>query len=63
MWLITIKDRVVRDPFHENGGSINGGDPNHLLTGMILQIGDEILPSYVGIVINHDIRIPIEQPG
>ena len=30
---------------------------------MILQIGDEILPSYVGIVINHDIRIPIEQPG
>ena len=24
--------------------------------------GDEILPSYVMIIINHEIRIPIEQP-
>ena len=24
--------------------------------------GDEILPSFVGIVINHDIRIPMKQP-
>ena len=26
-------------------------------------VGDEILPSYVGILINHEIRIPIKQPG
>ena len=25
--------------------------------------GDEILPSHVGIMINHEIRIPIKQPG
>ena len=25
-------------------------------------IGDQ-LPSYIGIIINHDIRIPIKQPG
>ena len=25
-------------------------------------IGDEKLPSYIGIIINHDIRIPINQP-
>ena len=59
---------------------VNRGDPNHLLTGMILQvrnhlhwkwdfhhisysfrlyIGDEILPSYMGILVSHLIRIPI----
>ena len=26
-------------------------------------IGDEQLPSYLGIIINHEIRIPINQPG
>ena len=26
---------------------------NHLLNGMILQVGDDILPSYVGIVVIH----------
>ena len=35
---------------------INGGDPNHLLTGMILQVGGETTTSdkqrYFGITIN-----------
>ena len=26
-------------------------------------IGDEILSSYIGIIINHEIRIPRNQPG
>jgi len=26
-------------------------------------IGDDILPSYIGILINHERRIPINQPG
>ena len=26
-------------------------------------LGDEILPSYVGIIINHELKIPINQPG
>ena len=26
-------------------------------------IGDEILPKYIGIIVNHEIRIPIKQPG
>ncbi len=26
-------------------------------------VGDEILPSYVGILVNHEIRIHIKQPG
>ena len=26
-------------------------------------MGDKILPSYVRILVNHDIRIPIKQPG
>ena len=26
-------------------------------------VGDEMLPTYVGIIINHEIRIPINQPG
>ena len=25
-------------------------------------IGDEILPKYIGIIVNHEIRIPIKQP-
>ncbi len=25
-------------------------------------VGDEILPSYVGMIVNHDIRMPIKQP-
>ena len=25
-------------------------------------LGDEILPSFVGIIINHELRIPINQP-
>ena len=28
---------------------------NHLLTGMILQVGDEKLPSYIGIIITGQI--------
>ena len=28
--------------------------------GCLGYIGDDILPSYIGIVINHEIRIPIE---
>ena len=31
--------------------------------GCLGYIGDEILPSYIGIIINHEIRIPINQPG
>ncbi len=30
--------------------------------GWLGYIGDELLPSYIGIIINHDIRIPINQP-
>ena len=26
-------------------------------------VGDEILPSYAGIIINHEIRLPIKQPA
>ena len=28
-----------------------------------IYIGDEILPSYVGMIVNHEIRILIKQPG
>ena len=31
--------------------------------GYLLYEGDEILPSYIGIIIRHEIRIPINQPG
>ena len=31
--------------------------------GCLEYIGDEILPSYIGIKISHEIRIPINQPG
>ncbi len=31
--------------------------------GYLLYIGDEILPNYMGIIIDHEIRIPINQPG
>ena len=31
-------------------------EKNH---GWLAYIGDEILPSYIGIIINHEIRIPI----
>ena len=31
-------------------------------TGCLGLIGDEILPRYIGIIINHEIRIPIKQP-
>ena len=47
-------------------GYLEGEQPNSwdLLTGMILQVGDEILISYMGIIaINHEIRIRIKQPG
>ena len=40
-WLVSPLNRVVVGPF-PNGrtlGLINGGEPNHLLTGMILQVG------------------------
>ena len=30
--------------------------------GCWVYIGDEILPNYVGIIINNEIRIPIKQP-
>ena len=30
-------------------------------TGQFGYIGDEILPSYIGIIVNHEIRIPIKQ--
>ena len=30
--------------------------------GCLGYVGDEILPSYIGILISHDIRIPINQP-
>ena len=33
------------------------------LVGCLGYVGDEILPSYKRIIINHEIRIPIEQPG
>ena len=26
---------------------------------MYIYIGDEILPSYVGIIVNHEVRVPI----
>ena len=32
------------------------------IPGWLGYIGDEILPSYIGIIINHEIRIPINQP-
>ena len=31
---------------------------NEKKTGWLGYIGDEILPNYMGILINHDIRIP-----
>ena len=31
--------------------------------GCLGYIGDDILPSYVGIIVNNEIRIPIQQPG
>ena len=31
--------------------------------GWLGYIGDEILPSYIGIMRHHEIRIPINQPG
>ena len=42
--------------------------PNHLSSdqltpGCLLYRGDEILPSYMGIVISHEIRITMNQPG
>ena len=30
--------------------------------GCLGYIGDEILPSYIGILINHELRVPINQP-
>ena len=30
--------------------------------GCLVYIGGEILPSYIGIIISHEIRIPIDQP-
>ena len=30
--------------------------------GWLGYIGDEILPSYIGIIIHHEIRIPINHP-
>ena len=36
---------------------------NEKNTGCLACIGDEILPNYIGIIINHEIRIPINQPG
>ena len=30
--------------------------------GCLVYIGDKKLPSYIGILINHEIRIPINQP-
>ncbi len=35
---------------------------NEKNTGRFGYIGDEILPSYIGIIVNHEIRIPIKQP-
>ena len=31
--------------------------------GCLGYIGDKILLSYIGIIINHEMRIPINQPG
>ena len=31
--------------------------------GCLGYIGDDILPSYVGSITNHEIRTPIKQPG
>ena len=31
--------------------------------GWLDYIGDEIPPRYIGIIINHEIRIPVNQPG
>ena len=31
--------------------------------GCLGYLRDEILPSYIGVIINHEIRIPINQPG
>jgi len=33
------------------------------IPGYLLYIRDEILPNYIGIIISHEIRIPINQPG
>jgi len=31
--------------------------------GWLDHLGDEILPSYIGIIISDEIRIPINEPG
>ena len=33
---------------------INGGDPNHLLSGVILQVGRELMPKAAQVVLGHD---------
>ena len=35
---------------------------NEKMAPCCLGYGDEILPSYMGIILNHEIRIPINQP-
>ena len=34
-----------------------------VVSGIYIYIWGTILPSYLGIMINHEIRIPIQQPG
>ena len=63
-----IEDTICSD-FHSNKllkeDSFTHFDlPNDKSPGCLRYIGDEILPNYIGIIIsNHDIRIPISQPG
>ena len=57
--IIPISKWLGSPPFISHLGHLEGEQPylgdllsmviNHLLTGMILQVGDDILPSYVGI--------------
>ena len=37
----------------------NGAMKKGPLVGWLVYIGDEILPSYIGTIIDHEIRIPI----
>ena len=53
---------IFMSKINQNNAEFTGAMKKNLV-GCLIYVGDDILPSYMGIIINHDIRIPITQPG
>ena len=57
-FLDVVAIHAAESEWHHKSGEVH----NKLAPGCLGYIGDEMLPSSVGIAINHEIRIPLKQP-